>query len=147
MDKHHDKLKKDLENCTTKNTNAFSFNEKEFLGKCISVYDGDTITIAIKPFETEEIYKYNIRLSGIDTPEIRTKNLDEKKKGLEIRDLLREKILNKFIIIKCGKFDKYGRLLGDIYTEDKSIHINQLLIDNGYAYEYNGGTKKQYKEI
>ena len=49
MDNQQDKLKKDLENCTTKNTLAFSFNGKEFLGKCISVYDGDTITIAIKP--------------------------------------------------------------------------------------------------
>lgn len=139
-------LKKELDKCTTKNTTYFNFEEKEFLGKCISVYDGDTITVAIKPFKNDKIYKYSIRLSGIDTPEIRTKNLNEKKKAIEIRDLLRDKILDKFVIIKCGKFDKYGRLLGDIYTEDKSIHLNKWLIDNGYAYKYDGGTKITYND-
>lgn len=141
-------LKSELENCTTANTPLFTFDGKEFLCKCINVYDGDTVTVAFRPFYNEEtkigdktIYKYNIRLSGIDTPEIRTKNLDEKRKGIEIRDLLRKKILNKFITIRCGNFDKYGRLLGDIYDEN-TIHINQWLIDNGHAYGYDGGTKQ-----
>jgi len=144
-------LKSDLDTCTTKNTPFFTFACKEFLCKCISVYDGDTITVAFKPFSNVEntnvgsIYKYNIRLAGIDTPEIRTKNPDEKKRAIVIRDKLREKILNKFVFIKCGKFDKYGRLLGDVYDEKKTEHINKWLIDNGFAYAYDGGTKQEFK--
>lgn len=141
-------LKKDLADCDKKNTQFFTFDGNEYLAKCISVYDGDTITVAFKPFNCTKcdgrVYKYNIRLSGIDTPEIRTSNQDEKKKALEIRDLLREKILNKFIIINCGKFDKYGRLLGYVYNEDKSVCYNNWLIDQGFAYVYDGGTKKTF---
>jgi micrococcal nuclease len=145
-------LKTELNKCTTKNTNLFTFENREFLCKCIKVYDGDTITVAFKPFYDEDsqsgdntIYKYNIRLSGIDTPEIRTKNLDEKKKGLEIRDTLREKILDKLVIIKCSGFDKYGRLLAFVYDENNS-NINQWLIDNGFAYNYSGGTKQPFNK-
>jgi endonuclease YncB( thermonuclease family) len=126
--------------CTKSNTDAFSFEGKEFLCKCVGVYDGDTVTVVFKPFENEPIYRYSIRLSGIDTPEIRTKNPDEKKKGLEVRDILRNEILDKLITIKCGKFDKYGRLLADIIY--KGENINKWLISKGLAYEYNGGTKR-----
>ena len=61
-----------------------------------------------------------------------------------MRDLLREKILDKFIIIKCGKFDKYGRLLADVYDENKTEHINKWLIDSGFANVYDGGTKQLF---
>lgn len=138
-----EQLKKELVLCTYKNTPRFTFEGKEYLGKCIGVYDGDTITIAIKPFTNDKIYKYSVRLAGIDTPEIRTKNPREKKRAIEVRDLLREKILNKLIIIKCGLFDKYGRLLGHIYNKNKTENINKWLIYNDLAYVYNGGTKKQ----
>lgn len=139
-------LKKELCNCTKKNTPSFSFDGKEYLCKCISVYDGDTITIAFKPFTNEPVYKYNIRLSGVDTPEIRTSNPDEKKKAIEVRDALREKILDKFIYIKCCKFDKYGRLLAEIFDEYKKESMNAWLIKNKYAYKYDGGTKQKYSD-
>jgi micrococcal nuclease len=135
-------LSEQLMLCNLSNTISFSFEGKAFLCKCIKVYDGDTITVAFKPFENETIYKYNIRLSGIDTPEIRTKNPDEKKKGIETRDILLDKILNKLITIKCGKFDKYGRLLAEIIYEGENI--NTWLISQGLAYEYNGGTKRVF---
>ena len=107
-----------------------------------SIYDGDTIT-AIFPFpETKRNYKWKCRLSGIDTPEIKTKNEKEKCKGKEIRDILRSKILNKEVKLKCGKMDKYGRILVNIYYEN--ICINDWLLENNYAQLYNGGTKKQW---
>jgi micrococcal nuclease len=142
-----DLLKTDLKDCTTKNTKRFTFDGSRFLCKCIKVYDGDTITVAFKPFQInndENIYKYSIRLSGIDTPEIRTKNIDEKKKAIEIRDILKEKILNKFIYIQCGKFDKYGRLLGYVFYDD--ININEWLVNEGFANKYDGGTKDEFKK-
>ena len=87
-------LKRQLSLCTRENTSEFTFNSKIFLAKCVSVYDGDTITVAFKPFcdyGNNSIYRYNIRLSGVDTPEIRTRNKEEKARGIYARDLLREK--------------------------------------------------------
>ena len=69
-----------------------------------------------------------------------TRNKLEKKFGYEVRDKLRGKILNKVVKVKCGEFDKYGRLLTEIYFEDENV--NQWLIDSNYAFEYDGGTKK-----
>lgn len=141
-----DELKQELVNCDYKNTSFFTFEGKEFFAKCIKVYDGDTITLAFKPFDNvSKIYKYNVRLNGIDTPEIKSNNADEKKIAIEIRDMLRENILNKMVYIKCGTFDKYGRLLGDIFSEDKKIYFNELLVKNHYAYKYDGGKKHKYK--
>lgn len=133
-----EQLKKELNECTIKNTKYFSFEGKRFLCKCVKVYDGDTITVVFKPFKengNESIYKYTIRLSGIDTYELKTYDLDKKKKAIEARDLLRQKILDKFIYIECGAFDKYGRLLGRIYDED-NININEWLVNNGMAIRY-----------
>jgi len=138
----------ELHQCTRENTPEFTFEGKEFICKCISVYDGDTITVAFKPFG-DKIYRYNIRLSGIDTPEIRTTNLTEKTMGINVRDILWKKILNRIVVLKCGKFDKYGRILGEVYTtetnsENNSKSINQWLIDEGMAYTYDGGTKRVF---
>lgn len=120
-----------------------SLENQEKLGKVVSVYDGDTIKIVF-PLH-DKLYKWNCRLGRVDTPELRTKNELEKKFGYEVRDKLREKILNKLVNVKCGDFDKYGRLLTEIYIEDESV--NQWLIDNEYAFEYDGGTKKDWEEF
>ena len=64
-----------------------------------------------------------------------------------VRDKLREKILDKIIMVKCLDFDKYGRLLVEIYEikeHDTKSNISDWLIDNNYAYVYNGGTKKPW---
>ena len=108
--------------------------------KVISVYDGDSIKV-IFPLNGV-LYRWSCRLNGVDTPEIRTRNLKEKEMGLKVRDFLREKILNKVVTLNCGELDKYGRLLVDINYE--SENINEWLIKNGYAYEYNGGRKKSW---
>jgi micrococcal nuclease len=123
----------------------FSFEGQDIQCKVVSVYDGDTIKI-IFPLNNN-IYKWNCRLTGVDTPEIRTKCKKEKEYGYKVRDLLREKILNKIVKIKCGKFDKYGRLLGEIICDEESCSVNQWLINNNYAFKYDGGKKKKWSEF
>lgn len=118
-----------------------SLENEEKLGKVVSVYDGDTVKIVF-PLH-DRLYKWNCRLGRVDTPELRTRNELEKKFGYEVRDKLREKILNKLVNVKCGDFDKYGRLLTEIYFDNESV--NQWLIDNEYAFEYDGGTKKSWE--
>jgi len=147
-----------LESCTKKNTEKFSLVGL-FKAKCVSVYDGDTITCVFDPFISGQFSKFKIRLSGIDTPEIRTKDLDEKKSGIEVRDFLRELILDKIIYINCQNFDKYGRVLAYVYDVAKldalqdtqslttENSINQTLINLKYAYAYDGGAKKKFKKI
>lgn len=125
---------------------APNFNESlkdyETEAKVASVYDGDSIRV-IFPLNGQ-LYKWNSRLYGIDTPEIRTRCLKEKEFGLKVRDILREKILRQVIKIKCYELDKYGRLLIDVYLED--THINNWLIENSYAFKYDGGKKKSWSE-
>jgi endonuclease YncB( thermonuclease family) len=130
--------------CTSKNTPYFTFKGQSHICKCVSVYDGDTITVVfdtgIVNGDVGPYYKHRIRLLGIDTPELRTKNLEEKKMGIKVRDFVREKILNKLIRIECAEFDKYGRLLANVFIGDENI--NKLLVDMKYAYKYLGGTKQ-----
>ena len=110
-------------------------------GVVIKVYDGDTITIASKVpgLYNSPIYKFSVRLNGIDTPEMRTKDEDEKEIAILARDALSEKIMGKEIRLENVKTEKYGRLLCDIYLGQS--HLNQWLIDNKYALPYDGGAK------
>ena len=83
-----------------KTIKKFTFEDDIKLAKCVHVYDGDTIQVV---FPVQGIlYRWSCRLSGVDTPEIRTKNINEKKYGYYVRDVLLSKILNKMIIIHCG---------------------------------------------
>tara|TARA_Y100000816_G_C26043954_1_gene546973 strand:+ start:540 stop:968 length:429 start_codon:yes stop_codon:yes gene_type:complete len=135
------KTNKDLES-KTKETPLFSLNGKHFDAKIVYIYDGDTMHCVFKVFG--EYYRWNCRIWGVDTPEIRTKNEGEKKKGIEVRDILRNKLQDKILTIKCYDFDKYGRLLIDVYIENGTL-LSQWLIKNNYGYTYNGGTKKTVK--
>ena len=94
-----------------------------------------------------KLYKFNCRIQGVDTPELRTRDKKEKAYGILVRDKVRERILNKVVQIECGDFDKYGRLLIDI--KDPLVEkekISGWLIKNNYAFEYDGGTKKDWGE-
>ena len=136
--------------------NLFTFYGETKLAKCVDVYDGDTIKVVF-PLENK-LYKWNCRLSGIDTPELRTKNKKEKELGYIVRDKLREKIFNKIIHVKCDKFDKYGRLLIEIFLDDKDCleqkgggiynekSINNWLIEKKYAFKYDGGKKMSWEK-
>lgn len=128
-------------------TKMFSFEGRECLGKVVDVYDGDTVKIVfpLSEKEPERLYRWNCRLINVDTPEIRTKNLKEKAYAKVVRNKLREKILNKLVYVKCLDFDKYGRLLVEIFDNEKCEEcINNWLILNEYAKKYDGGTKSKW---
>lgn len=133
---------------TKENTDLLSFENKEFEAKIVYVYDGDTIHVVFKVFN--DYYRWNCRIMGVDTPELRTKNEKEKEKGYMVRDKVKEHFLNKIVKIKCYNFDKYGRLLIDVYLpknipdkKNKTL-LSEWLIANDYAYSYDGGTKSQW---
>lgn len=106
----------------------------------IKVYDGDTITISATVSKCSyTFYKFSVRLRGIDTPEIKAKTDDEKKAAINARDILSNKILYKSISLKDVKYDKYGRLLAEVYFKGKNI--NQWMLDNNMGIAYDGGTK------
>lgn len=133
-------------NSINNNTLKFSLNGLTIKGKVVSVYDGDTINIVL-PFHLifggeNKFYKFTCRLINVDTPEIRTKNLQEKEYAIKVRDYLREKILNEIVTIKCYDFDKYGRLLIEVFLNNQNI--NNWLIENQYAKKYDGGTKTKW---
>jgi endonuclease YncB( thermonuclease family) len=127
----------------TDDTKLFSFENEQIQAKVVSVYDGDTVKCVFP--SNGKMYKWNCRLTGVDTPELRTLCKIEKKYGYEVRDYLREKILNKVVTLHCGDFDKYGRLLVTIQYDD--CMVNQWLIDNNYAFSYDGGTKKKWSDF
>ena len=123
----------------------FGFDGEIKEAKVVSVYDGDTCKVVFPVLR--KLYKFNCRIQGVDTPELRTRDKKEKAYGILVRDKVRERILNKVVQIECGDFDKYGRLLIDI--KDPLVEnekISGWLIKNKYAFEYDGGTKKDWSE-
>jgi micrococcal nuclease len=123
-----------LKDCTDDNTDEFSLAGETYEAKCVDVYDGDTITVVMKPKIDTKYSKFKIRLLGIDTPEIRTRDIEEKQLGYIARDFLQQKILNKIVTIKCGEFGNFGRLLGVVLLDDENI--NELMLADGYAVPY-----------
>lgn len=97
--------------------------------KVISVYDGDTVD-AIFPLNDNE-YKWKIRLYGINTPEIKTKDLTIKEKGIAARNYLSELILDKQVLLDCKGLDKYGRVLAIIYLDE--LDLCQELLSKNFA--------------
>ena len=110
-------------------------------GYVLKVYDGDTITIAFRlPYEGSALYRSSVRLNGIDAPEIKGKNEDEKKAAQIAKHALETLILEKIVTLKNIQTEKYGRILADVYIGD--IHVNQWLLDHKLVVSYDGGTKK-----
>lgn len=139
----------ELAKCTDENTKWLSLEGIVCECKVVSVYDADTVTIALQ--WNNNIYKVKCRLFGIDSAEKRTKNQDEKKVALDATKWLQNLILNKIIWVKCGKWGKYGgRMLGELYLDKKNIKdnasINDLIVKNGFAYYYDGKKKKEFSE-
>ncbi|MFY7730450.1 MAG: thermonuclease family protein [Flavobacterium sp.] len=109
-------------------------------GNVIKVYDGDTITIASKlPMFKSPIYRFPVRLTGIDSPEIKGKSEAEMTLAKQSREALSELIFGKNVKLENVSTEKYGRLLADVYID--GIHVNQWMLDNKYAIPYGGGTK------
>jgi len=131
--------------CSSKDLHAVQIeNLKNFVPKIkeckvIKVYDGDTITVAAFLKGDPECYKFQVRLSGIDSPELRGSGENEKKHAIISRDALSGQILNKTINLKIKGKEKYGRLLADVLYN--GTNMNDWMIKNGYAVNYDGGKK------
>lgn len=106
------------------------------------IVDGDTIDISIDlGFDLTK--KERVRLAGIDTPEKRTKNQKEKEMGYQATEFLEMHLMEATkLTVKTEKDGKFGRMLGWLYkTDEDTTSINQIMIDKGYAWAYDGGTK------
>ena len=97
----------------------------------IKVYDGDTITIIYENESDKKVYKGSVRLRGIDTPELRTKNKNEKEIALEAKKEMVELVYKRYIKLKNIDYDKYGRILADIYV--KNINISEYMVNKRFA--------------
>ena len=111
-------------------------------GRVIKVYDGDTITIASKlPYKKSPLYRFSVRLNGIDSPEIKGVSKKETQMAIISRDKLAEKCLGKKVKLTEIKREKYGRVLADIHCD--GICLNEWMITEKLAVKYNGGTKEK----
>lgn len=143
-------------------TPFFSLENIDTTCRIVDIYDGDTITIVINMFSS--YHKMNVRLAGIDTCELKGKN---KELGLKAKARLFElltkntwcptlqnkKNMRSFLDanpcvakIVCGKFDKYGRLLGKIYVDENNQSVQDILVEEKLAYTYDGKAKLDIAE-
>jgi endonuclease YncB( thermonuclease family) len=149
-----------LENCP-----MFSLNGIKTYGRVVDILDGDTMKIIIQIFD-KDYFRFNVRLDGIDTSEMKSKDSKNKQKAIEARDAVfykltktSEKILDKHVIkdylehnciiawIECFDFDKYGRLLANVYDIYNKESISEYLLNHNLAYIYTGKTKLTEEEI
>ena len=119
------------------------------------VVDGDTIDVTID-LGFDLYKKERVRVAGIDTPEKRTRDLEEKALGIDATNYLKEKLEDTIagdeeLTIRTelkGGMGKYGRLLGWLYIGEDTLSINETMITEGYAWAYDGGTKqKNFEEL
>ena len=119
------------------------------------VVDGDTIDVTID-LGFDLYKKERVRVAGIDTPEKRTRDLEEKALGIDATNYLKKKLEDTIagdeeLTIRTelkGGMGKYGRLLGWLYIGEDTLSINEVMIDEGYAWCYDGGTKqKNFEEL
>ena len=119
------------------------------------VLDGDTIDVTID-LGFDLFKKERVRVAGVDTPEKRTRDLEEKTLGIDATNWLKEKLEGALagdddLVIRTelvGGVGKYGRLLGWLYLGDGDVSLNEQMITEGYAWAYDGGTKqKDFEEL
>ena len=114
------------------------------------VLDGDTIDVTID-LGFDLFKKERVRVAGVDTPEKRTRDLEEKALGIDATNWLKEKLEGAVagdddLVIRTelvGGVGKYGRLLGWLYIGDSALSLNEQMIEEGYAWAYDGGTKQK----
>ena len=120
------------------------------------VLDGDTIDVTID-LGFDLFKKERVRVAGVDTPEKRTRNLEEKALGIDATNWLKQKLEDTIagdgdeLTVRTelvGGTGKYGRLLGWLYVGDATVSLNEKMITEGYAWAYDGGTKqKNFEEL
>lgn len=147
-------------------TPRFTLNNLKTYGRLVDIIDGDSLSIILPIYN--DYFKFNVRLNGIDTSELHShkeelKHFAENAKNELVKLIIKtdnltkhevQEILdNKLIVVwvECLEFDKYGRLLANVYcfnehTNDYDISLSQYLLDNKFAYMYNGGTKLSESE-
>ena len=116
--------------------------------KVDKVLDGDTIDVTID-LGFDLYKKERVRIAGVDTPEKRTRNLEEKELGIDATNWLKKELEDVLagddeLIVRTelhGGVGKYGRLLGWLYVGDEQVSLNEQMITQGYAHAYDGGTK------
>jgi len=162
-----------LAQATHKSIQLFSLAGQSMLGKIVNIYDADTCKIVLDR-GNNVLEKYCCRLLGIDTPEMKPSKsnlnrdleiesaynarnrliqlsttckieLENRVKGKKLQTLIDTN--TKIIIVDCFQFDKYGRLLVKLYdnVNEKKNSYNEILVNEGYAYNYYGGTKQKFK--
>jgi endonuclease YncB( thermonuclease family) len=141
---------KKLNDKTDKNVPYFSFNGKTFIAKHCNIYDGDTFSVIFE--YNNEIIKYRCRCMGYDCAEMKPSKMNENRiqeKELALLAKKRlEQLLNKhsskLIKIECLDFDKYGRLLVNVWNMVDSKSINEIMIEEGHGKAYMGGKKEAW---
>lgn len=116
-----------------------------YKAEVLSVYDGDTVTLMIDQ-GMKHFARVKVRMVGINTPEIRTKDLEEKKRGYEAKEYLKSRIEGKTVIVHTQKKGKFGRWLGVLWTYDENAEelgesLNDEMIRVGHAKAYDGGKR------
>lgn len=147
-------------------TPRFTLNNLKTYGRLVDIIDGDSLSIVLPIYDN--YFKFNVRLEGIDTSELHSNNNElkhfaENAKNELVKIIIgqnnltkneiREVLDNKLIVVwvECLEFDKYGRLLANVYcfnndTNSYDISLSQYLLDNNFAYNYNGGKKRSESE-
>jgi len=142
-------------------TPIFTMNGMKTYARVVNVIDGDTLSLVIPLFD--KYFKFTVRIYGIDTCEIHSNDAEIKDKGLkakyrviemlskkDVKDVLcisRKQIIDLFnnnmsiVWIECLDFDKYGRLLANVFFDNKTKSIADILVAEKLAYRYDGGTK------
>ena len=118
--------------------------------KIDKVVDGDTIDVTID-LGFDLYKKERVRVAGVDTPEKRTRDLEEKELGIDATNWLKKELEDVLagddeLIVRTelhGGIGKYGRLLGWLYVGDEELSLNEQMITQGYAWPYDGGTKQK----
>ena len=132
--------------CCSKNEMIEYSSTKIFIppikkAQVIKVYDGDTFTIGVKfPWNKHQYYRFSVRIKGVDCPEIRSNNANERYVAKRAQKFASKLILHKTVLLKNMKYEKYGRLCADVFIG--KLNIAECLITNRLAVEYKGGRRQ-----
>jgi len=142
-----------LSKSTFENTKEYTLEGVNKIGKVIKVYDGDTLWVAINIHY--KIFKFKVRMLGYDSPEMKPRlNIPNREQEIQAakkaKKYIEDLVLNKKVLVEFSKYDKYGRPLCKLYINKCvfcsriKLCVNDLMLENGHGYEYNGGKKKSF---
>lgn len=128
-----------------KDVDFFHLTGYECWAKVVKIYDADTMHCVF--FINDKAFKFKIRLSGIDTAERKSNDPAEREWSKRAIQRVFDLIGKDLVFLKCHRWDKYGRLLAEIYPNDsKTKSFNQILLDENFAYAYDGEKRIPFRE-